>query len=177
MKGVRRGITSIADIKARCKVDLATRCWNWQAAMSGGQIKMHVFDHRVGEKRTLSGPTAIWNVAHDEAPPRWSVVRMTCFNSQCANPAHVRAFQSIKAWGRSVEATGRWKGNNQTTRRENLRAAWKASGIKITPPEVVQAVREAPPTETGIAIAARLGLTKSIVSRIRRGDSFRGVAG
>lgn len=176
MTAPRRGIATVADLKARCVVDALTHCWLWKGAMSGSQIKIHTFDHRVGEKRTLSGPTALWNVAHGEAPPSWSRPRMRCLNSRCANPAHVVLFPDLKAWGRMVAHSGRWKGVNVESKLGNLELARRARGVESTPPELVRAVREAPPEETGLSVAARLGLSSSVVSRIRCGLSHRGVA-
>ncbi len=165
----------MADVKARCKVDPATHCWIWQAAHCCGTIRMHTFDHKVGEKRSMSGPTAIWNIAHGEAPPHGAVMRMRCGNSRCANPAHVMAYPTRQAWGRAVAASGRWRELNADARRQNIQRAWEARGITPTSAEAVRLVREAPACETLASISARTGISISAASRIRRGESRREV--
>ena len=49
----------------------------------------------------------------------------------------------------------------------------QARGVVDTPPEVVLAVRAAAGTGTQEQIAHRLGLTKTVASRILRGETFR----
>ena len=36
-KGLRRGISTVADIKSRSIVDPVTHCWQWQGGMGKGK--------------------------------------------------------------------------------------------------------------------------------------------
>jgi hypothetical protein len=62
------------------------------------------------------------------------------------------------------------KGTHVEQRRANARKAHAATG-KVTPPEVVLAVRR--DSGTLAEIGARHGINRSTVSRIRRGESHR----
>lgn len=172
-------ITTVAQLKARCIVDPSTHCWAWTGATSGhGRLRMPTlwaFDHARCEKRTMTGPLAAWNIAHGAAPlPGWRVFR-TCGHTACLNPAHLREARSAAEIGQHIRRAGTRKGLNVEANRENIRAAWAATGIVPTAPHVVRAIRAADGSVTGRALAAQFGVSKQTVSRIRNGLSHRGV--
>lgn len=171
-------ITSIEQLKARCTVDHATHCWLWTGATTGtyGVPAIWCFDHRRGEKRTMSGPSAVWNIAHGEAVPVGNLIFRACCRVLCLNPAHLRRARTKAEIGEHQRRAGSRKGTGLESRRANIVKAWESAGIVPTKPEVVRAIRSAPPSVTGRALAARYGLARSTVSRIRIGQSHKVVA-
>lgn len=170
-------ITSVAQLKARCTIDPATHCWLWAGATTGvhGVPAIWCFDHGRGEKRTMSGPLAAWNIAHGEAPPAGTLVFRGCCRTLCLNPAHLRRARSKAEIGQHIRRNGARKGTAVEARRANAAIGRAAAGIIDTPIESVIAIRSAPSSTTGRALAQALRLSESCVSRIRRGETHRGV--
>jgi len=171
-------IATIEDLRARCKVDPVTHCWEWTGAHSGanGLPALHAFCHERGEKRTMTGPRAAWNIAFGEAPGRDEWIFRGCCNNLCLNPAHLRRAKSPADVGLHQRRSGSRRGTAMDARRSNIAKAWERNGITPTPAGVVQQIRNAPATVTGIELAAQFGLAMSTVSKIRRGESHKGVA-
>lgn len=167
----RRGIATIADIRARCEVDLVTHCWHWLGAMSGRKPapRLHVLDLRVMEKRTISGPLALWMVAHGTVPNGLPFRRCLCFD--CMNPAHLRVARDKAEIGRHAALSGKWKGKHVEQKRANLAKARAVSGVFETPVHKVLAIRSAPASVTSTELARSLGLSLQATSRIRRGET------
>lgn len=166
------GMTTVADVRARCNVDPVTNCWIWHGGMRKRdgvqQPAMHAFDHERGEKRTMTGPRAVWNIAHGAAPLPGYVVFRACCNRLCLNPVHLREAKTLADVGRHRRLSGVLKGNNTEARRANLRKAQAAAGVVVTPQHIVDAIQQAPKTITGQALARQFELSVSSVSRIRR---------
>ena len=171
-------ITSIDKLRERCDVDPATHCWIWQGAVNARSKTpvLYAFDHARADKRAMSGPLAAWNIAHAAAPLPGSLVFRCCGSTLCLNPAHLREARSRAEIGLHQRRAGYRKGTSVEARRENVRLAWAAQGIVVTPPEAVRAIRSAPSSVTGRALAERFGISPQAVSRIRRGLSHRDVA-
>jgi hypothetical protein len=171
-------MTTAEHLRARCKVDPVTHCWEWLGAHSGsnGLPAIHVFDHARGEKRTMTGPRAAWNLAFCEAPPSGELIFRGCCNNLCLNPAHLRRAKTRAEIGLHQRRAGSRKGTAVEARRENIAKAWAASGITLTPVDVVLQIRSADAKVTGKALAAQFGMAMSTVSKIRRGESHKGVA-
>lgn len=170
----RRGIATVDDLRAWSVVDPATHCWIWQKPMApSGPPRIHTFCHRHGDKRVMSGPAAVWNIAHGDAPS--GIVYRPCWRRECVNPAHHRMARDTAEMMRMLAGAGRLRGTSTEQRRANLLLARAAAGIVDTPPELVAQVRAAGGTETGSAIAARLGLNRTVVSRILRRLSHKEV--
>lgn len=168
-------VTRIADLDARSLRDAATHCWHWQGAKAAEGIpRIWTFDHERGEKRCMSGPKAVWNIAHQAAPrPGWLVFR-SCVTPDCVNPAHHAQAPDKAAIGQHIARRGGRKGTHLEARRANAAKAHAARGITPTPAEVVLAIRSM--SGTNVAIAAATGVRHQVVSQIRRGESRRGVA-
>lgn len=170
-------ITRIADLEARSLRDAATHCWHWQGAKAtDGRPRIWTFDHERGEKRSMSGPKAVWNIAHGRAPRSGWLIYRTCFSTDCANPAHHAQAPDKAAIGRAVARSGKRKGTSLDQRRANALKAAAAAGITYTPNEIVKAIRAAGPETTSTSLAIHHGIARQTVSRIRRGESHRGVA-
>lgn len=155
-------------------MDRASHCWLWQGATgSDGTPRLHTLDFRAVEKRTMSGPAAMWNIAH-QAPPLlgWLVYR-ACGHKLCLNPAHLREASSKKEIGAHIRRAGYRVGTHVEARRANQLLMMAGAGITPTTPEVVLAIRAAPTTTTSTALAAQYGIAIQTASRIRRGQSHK----
>lgn len=168
---MKRGITTVEALRARCIVDPATHCWLWQGAVSGGQPKFHTFCHQRGCKVTMTGQRGAWNIAHGEAPPHWALVFRACQRTLCVNPAHLRLARDQADIGRHIHLSGTRLGTATDLQRMNGRKGRERMGIKDTPADVVRQIREAPASVKGIELAALHKLSNQTVSKIRRGLS------
>jgi len=163
-------ILTIEDLKSRSVRDPVTHCWHWQGAFSAGNPRIWTLDHERIEKRSMSGPKAVWNIAHGK-PPMDRLVFRACGCKECVNPAHLKTAKDKAEIGEHIRRAGFRKGTATEARRANALKAIEAMGIVPTAPDVVIAVRAA--TGTGIAIAAQFGLSHQTVSKIRRGESHK----
>lgn len=168
---MKRGITTVEALKARCAVDPATHCWLWQGAVSGDQPKLHTFCHDRGCKRTMTAMRGAWNIAFGEAPPAWALVFRACQRQLCVNPAHLRLARDHADIGRHIRLAGTRVGTATKQRQENAKRGREAMGIKDTPAEVARLIREAPASVKGVELAAMHNLSRNAVSKIRRGLS------
>lgn len=174
---MKRGILTIEALKARCTVVPDTGCWLWQGACSGTPPTPRIWtlDYGRAEKRTMSGPLAAWHIAY-EAPPRpGRLVYRGCMSSLCLNPWHLREASTKAEIGLHIRRTGIRVGTALESRRANVRLAQAASGVVQTPDDVVLAIRAAPPGVTNKALCELHGVNRTVVSRIRRGESHRQV--
>jgi hypothetical protein len=171
----RRGVATIADLRARSIVDPITHCWIWQAAKIKGSPRIWTLHLDDMEKRVLSGPRATWYIAHGTNLGS-RVAYMACWNPACVCPVHVRACNSHSELNRLAGKGGVFKrsGAAFAANVANAAKARAAAGHRDTPPEVVQAVRQAAgPGTTQRAIARSLNLSNTVVSRILRGETHR----
>ena len=123
----------------------------------------------------MAGARAAWCIAHGEAPLPGYYVMRSCGHSLCLNPVHLRQVRDRKEQGRIISARGSAKGQRSHEQTMAIcRKAWAARGINPTPPEVVLAIRAAPPGVTGRALAKIHGINERVVSSIRSGKSHRG---
>lgn len=175
---MKRGTLTIDDLRARSTFDARSLCWHWNGAKAGdGVPRIWTLDHARCDKRTMTGPAAVWNIAHGCAPrPGWLVFRR-CGIADCVNPAHHLQAPDRAAIGRFVANAGFRKGKNVEVCRANIAAAHAAQGLQVTPDDVVLAIRAADRATTNRELAARLNITHQTVSKIRRGESRRQVAG
>lgn len=168
-------IGTVEALRARCRVDPQPGgCWHYLGASgSDGVPRVHTFDHARGEKRTMSGPKAAWNIAHGAAPlPGWLVMRR-CGTRDCLNPVHLREVANRKAMGEHIRLAGFRVGNSVKQRRANIRLAMLASGVVPTPEHIVLAIRSAPASMKPAELARIHGLKRTTVSHIRTGRSHK----
>lgn len=173
-----RGLLTVEAVRARCIIDPAMHCWIWQGAKGAkdGNPRIHTFDHERGEKRTMGGAKAMWNIAHQEAPPSWApLVYRCCGKSLCLNPAHLKTAKDLAEIGLHIRRSGQRVGTATDARRANQLLAMAASGITPTSPDVVRAIRAADKSVTGEMLAAQFSMSRTAVSRIRRGESHKGI--
>lgn len=175
-RGLPRGVTRIEHLRARCDIDHATHCWLWRGASTKAKPRIYTLDHARGEKRPMSGPLAAWNIAHGAAPLAGALVYRCCGHQACLNPAHLREALSKAEIGLHIRRSGQRKGTALESRRANIRLAQAASGVVFTSPDVVRLIRAAGADVSSRALARKTGASDSVVSRIRRGQSHRGVA-
>ena len=171
-KTTARGVCTVADLRDRSVIDPSSRCWVWQGGRTKGKAAMWTFDHARGEKRVMPGPLAVWNIAHGAAPlPGW-LVFAGCGNLCCVNPAHMRDARDRAAYGAFVRRAGWLCGKHIEQKAASLAKARAAKGIRDTPPDVVEKVRQL----EGISaykVAQHLGIRRNVVYDIRHGRTFR----
>lgn len=169
---MKRGVLTIESLRERSVFDRHTFCWHWQAAKSeDGTPRIWTFDHERGEKRVLSGPKAVWNIAHGRAPRGLAFRRCGC--TDCVNPVHHGEAPDKAAIGLHIRLAGWRKGTHLEARRASMAKAHVANGITPTPAHVVAQIVTADEHETNRSIARRLNLSDQVVSTIRRGLSRR----
>lgn len=171
-------ITTTEELRARCETDPATHCWLWSGAYNkrSGMPIIWAFDYDRVEKRAMTGTRAAWSLAFGESPRNGALVYRSCCRATCVNPAHLRLADTRAEIGRHIRLSGTRKGTPRESWCKSLPSAWAASGVQITPPDLVRKVREAGPEVTGRSLASEYGLTESVVSRIRRGESHKWVS-
>lgn len=168
------GVTRIADLFNRSKRLPGSDCWWWVGAMACDKVSPRIWtvDHDRSEKRSMSGPAAVWNISRGVGL-RGRLAFMRCVNSSCVNPVHVKDAASKAEIGAHISATGRRKGKNVEQNRANIRKAWDANGVTPTPSEIVLAIRAAGPGVSTQELARLHGISRSAASRIRRGESHK----
>lgn len=166
-------MATIDDLRARVVIDPATRCWIWQGASMHGSPRIWTLHIDDMDKAALSGPRAVWYIAHGTKLGD-RVAYMSCWNKGCVCPVHVRAgtrAEVNRLAGLAGVYTRTAQGHAACV--ANARKARQARGVVDTAPDVVLAVRAAAGTGTQRAIGQQFGLTKTIVSRILRGTTFK----
>lgn len=166
-------VLTVDDLRRRSERRPGDLCWHWLGAKTtDGSPRIWTLDYERMEKMTLSGPKAVWNIAHGEGP-RGRFVFRACVCTDCVNPAHMRLASTRAEMGAHIRLNGARKGTHVAQRAENIRKAWAVSGLVPTAPEVVIAVR----ADNGrlADIAARHGISANVASRIRLGQSHKNV--
>jgi len=165
----------IVDLHYRSERRPGSTCWWWLGAMASDKVSPRIWtlDYERIEKRAMTGPRAVWSIKH-QAGMGTRLAFMACMNSSCVNPEHVGTAADKAEIGAHIAASGKRKGNSTKQRRANVRKAWAATGVAITPPEVVRALRASVGTHKALGIA--FGMAHSTVSRIRRFESHRDVS-
>lgn len=165
--------TTLSDVRERCRVDTQTGCWHWLGSMTvNGTPRMYAIDLDRSEKRVMPAQRGIWMIANGH-PIGTRLVYRSCFVTDCVNPAHLRTAADRAEVGKHLAANGKRRGTSVEQRRANVAKAMAAIGIVPTAPDVVRAIRAAPPGVTGRSLAAAHGIAEQTVSRIRGGRSHR----
>lgn len=169
-----RGLLTVAAVKARCDIDPITGCWNWTGATHrSGTPSIYTIDYGRADKRTMSGPVAMWNIAHNESPGDWTVFRR-CMNCACLNPVHLARAKTRAELGLHITRSGKHKGTNLEQRYASLKRAREARGQTPIPRESVLAIRAAVGESTA-SLAERHSICLSSVIKIRAGKMHAGV--
>lgn len=168
---VKKGlVVAIAGLYEKSTRDPATNCLHWNGALSQGVPRIWTIDYRCGEKRTLSGPLAVYMIAHGKAPD--GIPFRRCNNKDCVQPAHLLVARDRAELGRFITKLEFSKAWDKTARVRNIRAAMVSRGVQFVPDAVVLAIRGADKSVTGRAMARQYGLSESVVSSIRKGKSY-----
>lgn len=177
---MKKGIFTIEDLRERSTIDPLDRnpydpCWHFTGSKSRDKTpRIHTLDHDRIEKRVMSGPKAVWNIAKGEGPGDKLVYR-TCCCHDCVNPWHHALANDKAEIGAYIAQAGFRKGTAIESRRANARKGWAAQGITPASPAVVLACRAAPASVTSTALGLLHGLDRTTVSAIRRLKSHKHV--
>ena len=170
---VKRSVLTVEDLRANSDVDPVTACWHWRGGKSEGQPRIWTLDYERIEKRSMSGPRAVWNIAHQCAPLRGYLVMRACLTTDCVNPVHHKEFATKAEVGAHIARSGALKGKGVAAKLANLEKARAAQGQIQTPVETVLRIRSMSGTTKEIAEA--LGMKPKTVWKIRAGKSHRHV--
>ena len=173
---MKRGVLTVADLRDRSRIDPVSGCWHWLGAKAtDGTPRIWTLDYDRVEKKSISGPRAVFQISHGCAPRQGWIAFRRCVTTDCVNPVHVDQARDKRAVGEHIRLSGRRKGTAVESRRANLLKAHAANGITPTPREVVLACRAAADSVTNKALGELYGIDHTTVSRIRLGQSHRGV--
>jgi hypothetical protein len=165
-------ILKISDLRIRSNIDPVTYCWHWQGATDvSGHPRIYTLDHDRVEKRTLTGPRAVWNIAHGKTHGRTPYRRCGC--KDCVNPVHMALAVSLQEMWAHLSRSGILKGQKTPSRSANALLGRIARGQVDTPDDVIIAIKNDlhSGSMTGVAIAEKHGVTTQTVSRIKTGKT------
>lgn len=134
-------------------------CWPWHGARSScgyGNFKL------LDRKNTPSSRLAYY-LSSGHWPGELLVCH-ACDNPPCCNPAHL-FLGTTRDNAADMMAKGRWRGGNNK-RTNNPQA-------RLTEEDVAEIRRSIAFGQTNVSIAARYGVTHSLISAIRRGKAWR----
>lgn len=153
---------TIEEIKGRCYIDSEGH-WHWRGSKRhDGRANIYAPDFTRGGMKVQFGARAVYHLTKKKPIPEgWRVFGCTEY-MDCVNPACV-VCESDEAHGERLKAEGTQKGLMS-----RILANRKINrGRTVITPALVLEIQASP--ETGLAIAARTGICRSTVSRIRRG--------
>ena len=164
---------TLEDVRDRCFIDDEGH-WHWRGAMSAGVPRVYAPDHtnQDGEMSSQAGRRAVYHIIEGKAIPPSMRVYGTCEHDDCLNPECAR-MGPMSDLGKLIRKKGWLKGNARTIL--NARKVGRARSLLT--PELITEIMES--EETGLAIAARLSLSNSTVSKVRTGQAraFQPVGG
>lgn len=150
-------------IRERCVMDSETGCWHWRGAMNSdarsGRIPVIWHDGR-----SQSGLRAVFELS-GRRPAR--MVWRTCGCDDCLSPHHLLT-GSRADWGRWRVRTGasaptpEWCAQNKRASKSRAVLSDAAASIIRTS------------DKSGVALAEEFGVSKTAISRVRRGQTWTG---
>lgn len=155
------GVLDFGGIKRRCQVldDDPDSCWNWQGALDNrGMPKLWFAPFQA----TVTLSSVMCFLKTGKRPGRGAAWYACCDNRACGNPAHWE-------FGTLSQATRRHPRKNQALHTMKVAASRRAAS-KLTE-AVVATIRAG--TDTLKVCAANRGVSRSTVSRIRRGSAWK----
>ncbi len=150
------GIHTIDDLRARCWVDEQTGCWHWRLSTNGEGLPSLWLP---ALRARVSLGTAICVLITGAKPARGVFWHCTCQTRACANPEH-RTAGTRSSQMRSLGMT------RDPLQRARI-ALGKQAKSRITAEQFARILSATGPQ---IEIAAAEGISRSHVSRIRRGE-------
>jgi hypothetical protein len=167
---MRRGVNTIEDLRERSVVDPVTHCWHWTLAKVKGHPRIWTADLDAMDKRVLSGPRAVWYIAHG-TPLGDQVAYMGCWVKDCVCPAHVRRDQRARV--NTLAAQAGCMAGHCAVRAISAAKARAAAGHVDTPADVVLAFRQALGTAPVYQLAQQFGLKRSTGYRIANLTNYK----
>lgn len=162
------GIYTIDDIRARCRIDDITGCWEWSMATASNRQKCSAVPAAwwPAKRRVVTAIRIAYELGRGK-PPGAKVWRR-CQNPLCVNPDHLMS-GSVKQFGRWVERHRIWKDQGIERRIANRRGKLN-SGRTVLTTELAQWAIES--HQTGIDVAHALDVSPTSVSRARLGRTW-----
>lgn len=137
----------------KCEVDEGTGCWIWRSSFQSsgyGQVRI--------SGGSFTAHRASW-IAHRGAIPDGLQVLHKCDDRRCCNPEHL--FLGTQGDNiRDAVSKGRMTGRLPA-------GAQRMSRVRVLTDDDIRAIRGG--GETAAAVAARLGVTRSTIYRVRGG--------
>lgn len=164
----RINVCRVQDLWAHSDIT-PTGCWLWRGNKGpAGRPLIYTFCHDEGRKRIMSGPTAVWQIAHREGTAGRTPYR-TCRSMACVCPAHVAIANTRREMHGAIARLGILKGRpSGAVRAATLRANRDHPNVqKAVPDHLVAEMLRTVGTETGVVVAARLGLSPRTVCKYR----------
>lgn len=159
-------MSALERIKGSCHIDEITGCWIWMGALSAGRYpRVHAANlSKGGVMQVQTGARAVWQASTGKPIPQGHrVYHASCTNERCICPAHLACGPTTE-WGKALSKQGKWKGQAKRIS-ANRAIGRKRSVVSLDALRDIQAS-----DETGRAMALRLGLNESVVSKARRGE-------
>jgi hypothetical protein len=160
------GIRTLEDIRVRCYCDPDTRCWHWRLSSCDGSPRITLYIPERGGSRDVRGLRGAMIIKLGRMlGPKETVYRNLdiCRSRDCVNPDHGLI------GGRKTSARHQAKHGTYRASPKSIAVA-TARVSKITP-EIAAQIRRDP--RPAAVVAQEVGLAKSSVHAIRRGDTWR----
>jgi len=160
-------VRTLEEIKGRCVITDDGH-WLWRGALRhDGRPNIYAPDYTRadGGMCTQCGMRAVWHCVNGKAVPEGYRVFGTCDELACCNPAHIKC-TSVADYGAWLQRTGKRKG--QTARILANRAIGRQRAL-LTPEQILYVQTS---KKTGVALAVELGVSTSVLSKYRRGESI-----
>lgn len=156
------GIRTVEDLKLRCEVN-EDECWIWQGGSNSTRRpeSARVWLPDLGARSIQFASLYV----SGNAPKRGKRAYAHCGNKLCGNPEHAKAGTQTEVM-RFYAEMGRF-----SHAEAKIALAKVAYSRRLLTPEQAQEVRES--SETGLAMAEKFGVSDSVISRIRRGETYR----
>lgn len=155
---------TLEEIYGRCVLDEITGCRVWKGCKDKFGARVYAPDMRYGgAPKVQYGRRAVWQLVNGRPLPKNWRVFGTCGTADCLEYKHIEASTTAER-GRKVAASGAQKG--LTTRIvANRKIGRQRTALT---PALISEIQTS--NETGLAIAARLGVGRSTVSKVRMGQ-------
>jgi hypothetical protein len=160
-EGAMKGVYTIEDLRARCRMDEETGCWLWGGASQDNRGMVWLPELGVSRNVVFA---ALYLTGR--RPPAGQGSYLKCTSPLCCNPEHA-ATGTRKQISQHLARQGRFKDNPK-----HMAAVLALSKkARVLSDEQANEIRTS--NEIGYVIAERMGVSKSVVSRIRRGQTYR----
>jgi DNA-binding transcriptional regulator YdaS (Cro superfamily) len=160
-------VRTLEEVKGRCFVTDDGH-WLWRGGLRpDGRANIYAPDYSTGNAdmvmSTQAGPRAVWHLHTGKPIPKGHRAYVVCPHANCCNPECIRCTDG-HLQGLNARRTGRFKNSARHL------AARRAISISraVLSADQVEYVKAS--NKTGLELAAELGVSKSSVSKYRRGE-------